>query len=164
MSDAVTRSVEQRRVTQEAANPTYPTDPTYPTMSDAVTRSVEQRRVTQEAANPTYPTMSDALRKPRPHTPMSADEIRQVVLWVGEGLPRPQIADRLGRPRSTLASLLHRLANRSMPQGPRTADPARPQARRRPCMTCQKEFFSEGFHNRQCSICRRKDAGPYANS
>lgn len=33
-------------------------------------------------------------------------------------------------------------------------DPAKTQARKRPCITCREKFSSEGPHNRMCERCR----------
>lgn len=37
----------------------------------------------------------------------------------------------------------------------------RDRAHPRPCLCCQREFRSEGAHNRLCDTCRRIDASPF---
>lgn len=107
-----------------------------------------------------------------------AEDARLITMIIG-GDSRTLIAERLGRPRTSIDSRLYLLRAKghlSPPTSP--AEAASPSdaperggpypaasvrsARTRPCMCCQKSFRSDGSHNRLCLNCRTKGGNPFA--
>ena len=68
-----------------------------------------------------------------------------------EGHKPIAIARRMARPESSVYRRMEALGLREG-QKPKT---------KRNCMCCRAEFLSDGPHNRLCTRCRHKDAGPF---
>jgi hypothetical protein len=67
---------------------------------------------------------------------------------LASGLARSVIAQRLGRPESSIHTRVAHFA-------------LKPATKRRQCMCCGNQFSSEGPHNRLCAACRKKQTSPY---
>lgn len=79
----------------------------------------------------------------KPWTPEEDAELKALRL---SGLGQQQIARQMGR---AVSSVYARLAWQQ-------------KKKLRPCMSCGKDFSSEGSHNRLCNTCRNKRFSPYA--
>ena len=88
----------------------------------------------------------------------SDEEIHRLIdLW-GKNLSNAQIGKMIGRRENAVAIKASRL---KLPpkalaklhlETDRTS--RRPGAKVRPCLCCQRQFYSEGAHNRICDICK----------
>jgi hypothetical protein len=90
--------------------------------------------------------------------PWSEEEIARLMeLWNG-GLSNLEISHRMGRRENAIAIKASRLnlppkaqiAARALPG----ATPRNPRAKMRPCLTCSRQFFSEGAGHRICDACK----------
>lgn len=70
---------------------------------------------------------------------------------LAQGLKPCQIARRMDRAESSVYRRIQFLG----------LGPGQQQKTKRNCMCCQKEFLSDGPHNRLCTRCRSKDSGPF---
>lgn len=90
--------------------------------------------------------------------PWTAKEVHLLARLWGQGLTAAQIAEHLdGRNENSISIKATRIGIakfRSSSDGR-----IRPDAKIRPCLTCQQPFFSEGNHNRRCDPCKSGDDG-----
>lgn len=99
-----------------------------------------------------------------------------VAKWTGDddSVPICEIADEVGRSIDAVAARLSealggedvlfsriKVTKRLLKPAPKPKQEADPRkvGRRRPCMCCQRVFWSEGAHNRLCASCKRDEGG-----
>ncbi len=90
--------------------------------------------------------------------PWTTSEVHLLAQLWGKGMTAAQIAKHLqGRNENSISIKATRIgiAKFRSPSDARI----RPDAKIRPCLTCQQPFFSEGNHNRRCDPCKSGDDG-----